>query len=51
MSERGDGDLRQVVVVQPEVAQLLEPFKAVVWDCRDVVRIQAPAGQTKRAKG
>lgn len=51
MSERADGDLRQVVVIQPEVAQLLEAFEAVVWDCRDVVRIQAPAGQTKHAKG
>lgn len=39
-----DGDPGQVVVVQPEVAQLLEAFEAVVWNRADVVRIQAAAG-------
>lgn len=43
MSQGADGDLGQVVVVQPEVAQLLKAFEAVIWNGADVVRIQAAA--------
>lgn len=43
MSQGPDGDLGQVVVIQPEVAQLLKAFKAVLRNCADVVRIQAAA--------
>lgn len=45
--QRADGDLRQVVVVQPQVAQLLEALEAVVRNCRDVVGVQAAARQDK----
>lgn len=43
MSQGPDGDPGQVVVVQPEVAQLLKAFEAVIWHGADVVCIQAAA--------
>lgn len=46
MSQGPHGDLAQVVVVQPEVAQLLQAFEAVLWHGADVVRIQAAAKYT-----
>lgn len=50
VSEGADGDLRQVVVIQPEVAQLLEAFEAVLWNGADVVGVQAAAERrNKRA--
>lgn len=36
-------DLGQAVIIQPQVPELLQAFKAVLWHNRDVVRIQAPA--------
>lgn len=44
VSQGAHGDLGQVVVVQPEVAQLLEAFEAVIWNRADVVGVQAAAG-------
>ena len=40
-------DLGQVVIVQPQVPELLEAFKAFLWHHRDVVSIQAPAGRER----
>lgn len=42
--QRVHGDLGQVVVVQPQVAQLLEALETVVGNGRDVVGVQAAAG-------
>lgn len=42
--QRAHRDLGQVVVVQPQVAQLLEALETVVRDRRDVVGVQAAAG-------
>lgn len=47
MPQRADRDLRQVVVVQPEVAQLLKAFEAVVGNGHDVVGVQTAAGEGK----
>lgn len=39
IAEWRDGDLCQAVVIQPEVPQLQQPLKAVLWDGSDVVGI------------
>lgn len=49
--QRADGDLRQVVVVQPQVAQLLEALEAVVRNGRDVVGVQAAARRDESVRG
>lgn len=50
MPEGADGDLGQVVVIQPEVAQLAQAFEAVLWNGADVVGVQAAAeDRSKRA--
>lgn len=50
MPQRAYGDLRQVVVVQPQVAQLLEALEAVVRNRRDVVGVQAACGGREEKK-